>query len=87
MIPHDLPPGSLVRCIDAPPGGKLCNGSVYMVKGYHPNPGYSAPGPSVLLHEVPTIHIDGDHGWILRRFELARDRADYQRADDVDLTR
>ena len=89
MIPLDLKPGAVVRCVSPPSGGTLRGGHYYTVIGYHPNPGYSEPGPSVLLREVRTSHTTGDHGGLLRRFELIRDGdgSDWQGPNDCDLGR
>jgi hypothetical protein len=89
MIPTDLKPGALVRCVSPTvcPTGRLVQGQIYTVIGYNRNCGYTGESASVLLKGVRTHHTQGDQGWMRRRFELIRDGdgADYQAADDVDL--
>jgi hypothetical protein len=85
MIPDDLKPGALVRCLN--PTARLRLGQVYVVTGYNRNCDYTGESASVLLEGVRTSHTQGDQGWMRFRFKLVSDAdgADYQGPDDVDL--
>ena len=84
MIPRDLKPGALVRCIRST--SSLPEGD-HVLKGYIKDPNWAIIRVGVLIEGYPN-HMDGtDQGWMLERFKLIRDGdgSDYQGPDDVDL--
>jgi hypothetical protein len=82
MIPTDLKPGAVVRCIQ-PCGGALSADKLYVLVRYK-----RSDLSRVVVREqgANDVSVSGA-GWYLRRFVLAcnADGSDYQADDDVDL--
>ena len=82
MIPTDLKPGAILRCVE-PRGSALSADKLYVLVRYK-----RFDNNRVVVCEQGSNDVSCvGAGWYLRRFELAcnADGADYQAADDVDL--
>ena len=82
MIPTDLKPGAILRCIE-PRGSALPADKLYVLVRYK-----RFDSSRVVVQEQGSNDVSsGGAGWYLRRFELACNAggSDYQADDDVDL--
>ena len=82
MIPTDLKPGAILRCIE-PRGSALPADKLYVLVRYK----RFDSSRVVVLEQGSNDISSGGAGWYLRRFELACNAggSDYQADDDVDL--
>ena len=82
MIPTDLKPGAILRCIE-PCGPVLQEGKLYVLVCYK-----RFDSSRVVVQKQGSNDVsDVGTGWYLRRFEPTcnADGSDYQADDDVDL--
>ena len=82
MIPTDLKPGAILRCVE-PCGSALPADKLYVLVCYK-----RFDSSRVVVQKQGSNDVSGvGTGWYLRRFELVSDGdgSDYQADDDVDL--